>query len=75
MPALIYRLLKLAWRYRRMIALGLTIFVSVWEKNRERLPSALQKYEPPRRFSKKAQAAEQVAFEKEEAAKIKASKK
>jgi hypothetical protein len=57
MPALIYRLIRLAWRYRRMIALGLTVFVGLWEKNRERLPASLQKYEPPKRFSKQPEPA------------------
>jgi hypothetical protein len=58
MLAIIYRAVKLAWRYRRMIALGLTVFVGIWEKHRERLPGPLQKYEPPKRFSKQPEPAE-----------------
>lgn len=45
-----YRWLRLAWRYRRLLALAFTIFVGLWERNREKLPPALQKYEPPKRF-------------------------
>jgi hypothetical protein len=41
-----------------MIALGLTVFVGLWEKHRERLPGPLQKYEPPKRFSKQPEPAE-----------------
>ena len=53
MPAVIYRFVKLAWRHRRLIALGLTVFVGLWERHREKLPAPLQKYEPPKRFSKR----------------------
>ncbi|MGK2877043.1 MAG: hypothetical protein ACSLFF_00465 [Solirubrobacterales bacterium] len=51
MPAILYRIVRLAWRYRRVIALGLTVFVGLWEKHRHRLPAQLQKIDPPKRFS------------------------
>jgi hypothetical protein len=47
MPAL-YRLLKLAWRYRRLVALGLTVFAGLFERHRERIPGPLQKFDPAR---------------------------
>ena len=52
MIALAYRVPTLAWRYRRLVALVLTILVGLWERHREKLPPALQKYDPPKRFSK-----------------------
>lgn len=39
----IYRLLKLAWRYRRLVALGLTLVAGLMERHRHRLPGPLQK--------------------------------
>ena len=47
MPAL-YRLLKLAWRYRRFIALALTVSAGIFERNREHIPGPLQKLDPAR---------------------------
>lgn len=55
MFAAAYRLIRLAWRHRRLIALVLTLLVSLWERHRHRLPTRLQKYEPPRRFVQPAQ--------------------
>lgn len=46
----LYRGIRLAWRYRSAIALALTIIVTLWDRNRDRLPTRLQKYEPPQRF-------------------------
>lgn len=43
MPAVIYRLLRLAWRYRRLVALALTIVAGLVERHRSKLPGPLQK--------------------------------
>jgi hypothetical protein len=43
MPAVIYRLLRLAWRYRRLVALALTIIAGLVERHRTKLPGPLQK--------------------------------
>jgi len=43
MPAVIYRLLRLAWRYRRLVALTLTIVAGLVERHRSRLPGPLQR--------------------------------
>ena len=43
MPAVIYRFLRLAWRYRRLVALALTIIAGLIERHRSRLPGPLQK--------------------------------
>ncbi|MBI2690616.1 MAG: hypothetical protein HYX29_01535 [Solirubrobacterales bacterium] len=43
MPAVIYRLLRLAWRYRRLVALALTILAGLVERHRSKLPGPLQK--------------------------------
>lgn len=43
MPAVLYRLLRLAWRYRRLVALGLTIVAGLLERHRSKLPAPLQK--------------------------------
>ena len=43
MPAVIYRFLKLAWRYRRLVALGLTVAAGLVERHRSKLPGPLQK--------------------------------
>lgn len=46
MPAVIYRLFRLAWRYRRLVALGLTVFAGLFERHRERIPGPLQRFDP-----------------------------
>jgi hypothetical protein len=38
----IYRLIRLAWAYRRVIALVLTIIAGLMERHREKLPQRLQ---------------------------------
>lgn len=43
MIAVAYRLLKLAWRYRRLVALALTIIAGLVERHRSKLPGPLQK--------------------------------
>jgi hypothetical protein len=43
MPAVIYRFLRLAWRYRRLVALALTIVAGLVERHRSKLPGPLQK--------------------------------
>jgi hypothetical protein len=43
MPAVIYRFLRLAWRYRRLVALGLTLLAGLIERHRSKLPGPLQK--------------------------------
>jgi hypothetical protein len=43
MPAVIYRLIKMAWRYRRLVALALTVIAGLLERHREKLPAPLQK--------------------------------
>jgi hypothetical protein len=43
MPAVIYRLLRLAWRYRRLVALALTVLAGLIERHRSKLPGPLQK--------------------------------
>ena len=43
MPAVIYRFLRLAWRYRRLVALALTIAAGLVERHRSKLPGPLQK--------------------------------
>ncbi len=43
MPAVIYRFLRLAWRYRRLVALGLTVIAGLVERHRSKLPGPLQK--------------------------------
>jgi hypothetical protein len=41
--AVLYRFLKLAWRYRRLVALGLTVVAGLIERHRHRRPGPLQK--------------------------------
>ena len=48
MVALAYRLLRLGWRYRRFVALGLTVLAGLFERNREKIPGPLQKLDPAR---------------------------
>lgn len=43
MPAAIYAFLRLAWRYRRLVALALTIVAGLIERHRSKLPGPLQK--------------------------------
>lgn len=43
MPAVIYRFLRLAWRYRRLVALALTVIAGLVERHRSKLPGPLQK--------------------------------
>lgn len=43
MPAALYRLVRLAWRYRRVIAIALTLVAGLIERHRHRLPGPLQK--------------------------------
>ena len=43
MPAALYRLVRLVWRYRRAIALALTVAAGLIERHRHRLPGPLQK--------------------------------
>ncbi|MFT4048865.1 MAG: hypothetical protein QM648_03410 [Solirubrobacterales bacterium] len=43
MFAVVYRFVKLAWRYRRLIALGLTLVGGLIERHRAKLPAPLQK--------------------------------
>jgi hypothetical protein len=38
----IYRFVRLAWRYRRLIALLLTVIAGLLERNRHRLPARMQ---------------------------------
>jgi hypothetical protein len=42
MFAVVYRFLKLAWRYRRLVALALTVVAGLIERHRHRLPARLQ---------------------------------
>lgn len=42
MIAVIYRFLKLAWRYRRLVALALTLVVGLLERHRSKLPKRFQ---------------------------------
>lgn len=35
--------IRLAWRYRRLIALGLTVVAGLIERHRSKLPAPLQK--------------------------------
>lgn len=43
MSAVIYRFLRLAWRYRRLVALALTIVAGLIERHRSKLPGPLRK--------------------------------
>jgi hypothetical protein len=43
MFAIIYRFLKLAWRYRRFVALAATVLAGFLERNRSKLPGPLQR--------------------------------
>jgi hypothetical protein len=43
MPAVILTFLRLAWRYRRVVALVLTVVAGLLERHRSRLPGPLQK--------------------------------
>ena len=43
MPAAIYAFLRLAWRYRRVVALALTITAGLVERHRSKLPGPLKK--------------------------------
>lgn len=43
MPAVIYRFLRLAWRYRRLVALGLTVVAGLVERHRSKLPGPMKK--------------------------------
>lgn len=43
MFAVAYRFLKLAWRYRRLVAIGLTVLAGLIERNRSKLPGPLQR--------------------------------
>jgi hypothetical protein len=43
MFAVAYRFLKLAWRYRRVVALVLTILAGLIERHRSKLPGPLQR--------------------------------
>ncbi|MBJ7354452.1 MAG: hypothetical protein JHC98_06465 [Thermoleophilaceae bacterium] len=43
MPAVIYRFLRLAWRYRRLVALALTVVAGLIERHRSKLPGPLQR--------------------------------
>lgn len=48
MPALIYRFARLAWRHRRLVALGLTLAAGLFERHRERIPAPLHRFDPAR---------------------------
>ena len=43
MFAVIYRFLRLAWRYRRLVALGLTVAAGLVERHRSKLPGPMKK--------------------------------
>lgn len=43
MPAVILTFLRLAWRYRRVVALVLTVVAGLVERHRSKLPGPLQK--------------------------------
>jgi hypothetical protein len=43
MFAVVYRFLRLAWRYRRVVALALTVLAGLIERHRSKLPGPLQR--------------------------------
>lgn len=43
MPAVILTFLRLAWRYRRVVALVLTVVAGLVERHRSKLPGPLKK--------------------------------